>query len=362
MRALLIPGTGIKPESGGQGSFCRYLAEGLLESGHSVEIAGDYEWTGFCKGRDIALHTHQNFFVKDIDIIHVSGPGIRNGALGLISRHKVLFTHQDYRYLCPANTAWTPSGCVANGCAGPCHYCPARDLRSRAHVRMLRLAASFCCNVAVSSYVLRRLSLPNGHAILSPIRSEPSSAPQNSHLIAFAGRLVPEKGVSVLIHAASQMSDVELELAGDGPMLPSLRQLVADLGITARVRFLGALSLEGVRDLYRRATVVCVPSIWDEPFGYAAAEALAIGRALVTSDRGAFPELVGGSRGWLCSAEDPHEWANTLRNVFENDDERARRCQAAARFVVDELDPGCVAKRYVKAYENHLANTHADRH
>jgi len=137
-------------------------------------------------------------------------------------------------------------------------------------------------------------------------------------------------------------------------MLPLLRQLVAELGLETRVRFLGNLPLELVTDLYRRATVVCVPSIWHEPFGYAAAEALALGRALVASDRGAFPELVGRTRGWLCRAEDPSDWANTLRTVLEDDDERARRCREAVHFVATDLDPLPVARRYAALYEKHI--------
>jgi glycosyltransferase involved in cell wall biosynthesis len=356
MRVLLVPGTGLAPQHGGQSSFCRYLAEGLLELNHSVEIGADEGWAEFCKQKGIALRSSHTPSLNGIDVVHVNGPGIREAALGLVLGKKVVMTHQDYRYLCPANTAWTPDGCSANGTSGPCQFCPARDVRSRAHTRMLRTTAAFCSNVAVSSYALKRLSLPHGHAILSPIRAEPNPAPRDSGLIAFAGRLAPEKGVTVLIHALAQLRDARLEIAGDGPMLPLLRQLVTKLGLETRVRFLGDLPLELVRDLYRRSSVVCVPSIWCEPFGYAAAEALALGRALVASDRGAFPELVGRTRGWLCRAEDPSDWANTLRTVLEDDDERARRCREAVHFVATELDPLPVARRYTALYEKHLGD------
>ncbi|MGH9746308.1 MAG: glycosyltransferase [Candidatus Acidiferrales bacterium] len=219
---------------------------------------------------------------------------------------------------------------------------------------MLRLVTGFCCNVAVSSYLLWRLSLPNGHAILSPIRGESSSAFGDPSLVAFAGRLVPEKGVHVLIRAVSKIDEIRLEIAGDGPMLPELRQLAEDLGITSRVHFAGPQSLESVRELYLRSSIVCVPSVWHEPYGYSAAEALALGRTLVVSDRGALPELVGQDRGWVCRADDSIEWANTLRSVLENHEERAHRCRQAARFVAEELAPLPVARRYLALYENSL--------
>lgn len=354
MRILLVPGMGLAPSHGGQSSFCRYLAEGLLELNHSVEIAADDTWAGFCKQNGIALRNSNARKFNGIDVIHVNGPGIREAAWGLVSGKKVVLTHQDYRYLCPAHTAWTPSGCSAKGSSGLCRFCPARDLGSRAHRRMLRATAAFCANVAVSSCVLQRLDLPNGDAILSPIKAEASPAGRETGLIAFAGRLSPEKGVPVLIRALTQLKDARLELAGDGPMLSSLKQLVAELGLERGVRFLGDVSLDLVRDLYLRASVVCVPSIWAEPYGYAAAEALALGRALVASDRGAFVELVGTDRGWLCPPEDPAEWARTLQRVLEDGEERARRCREAVRFVATALDPISVARRYSALYEKHI--------
>ena len=342
------------PHYGGQGSFCRYLAEGLVELGHHVEISGGENWVRFCKQWSISLHSDQSKAAKGADVIHINGPGLRRAAGELISRNKVLLTHQDHRYICPATVAWSRDGCIENGSHGPCQYCPNRDVWSRARLEMLRFVVGFCCNVAVSSYLLKRLSLPNGHAILSPIRGEPSSTPGNPSVVAFAGRIVPEKGVDVLVRAVSKIRQIELEIAGAGPMLPQLRRLAEDLGIATRVHFVGPQSLEGVRDLYLRSSIVCVPSVWQEPYGYAAAEALALGRTLVVSDRGALPELVGQNRGWVCRADDPDDWAKTLRNILENDEERIRRCREANRFVAEELAPVPVAKRYVALYENEL--------
>lgn len=359
MRLLLVTGTGVDPHHGGQGSFCRYLAEGLVELGHAVEMAGGQGWAGFCGEWGIPLRDGQGAPSKKVDLIHVNGPGIRRAVLGLTSRHKVVLTHQDHRYVCPATTAWTPKGCAGSGSCGPCRHCPTRDPWSRARLAVLRFVAASCCNVAVSSYLLRRLVLPNGHAILSPIRRQPTSAPQDPNLVAFAGRIVPEKGLEVLLRAVSKVGDIRLEIAGDGPILPTLRRVARDLGIARRVRFLGPQSLDGVQNLYRRAAIVCVPSIWHEPYGYAAAEALALGRTLVASDRGALPELAGCERGWVCRADDPDDWAKTLKKALEDGEERERRCCAGARFVSEELSPRRVAERYSALYERCLGGASA---
>lgn len=216
----------------------------------------------------------------------------------------------------------------------------------------MRFLAGRCYNVAVSNCVLRRLALPNGSVILNPARAEPASAPAEPGLLAFAGRLVPEKGLQVLLQALSRVDGARLEVAGEGPMSQALRQMAVDLGIAARVRFLGLQPLEAVLDLYRRASIVCVPSIWHDPCPLAAVEALALGRTLVTSDRGGLPELAGDERGWICRAEEPDDWATTLRRVLEDHEERERRSRKATQFVADELSPRRVAEQYLAVYEN----------
>ena len=61
------------------------------------------------------------------------------------------------------------------------------------------------------------------------------------------------------------------------------------------------MSLAELGELYADAAVVCVPSAWQEPFGYAAAEAMAMGRAVVATPSGALPELLADGRGFVAA-------------------------------------------------------------
>lgn len=359
MKVLLVPGTGVTPGSGGQGSFCKYVAEGLIELGHSVELNAGQEWSAFCKQWSISLRNGDGSPAGPVDVVHLNGLGIRRAIRETLRGSRLIFTHQDYRYMCPSFIAWTPNGCVGDGLRGPCQYCPNRGLWSRTSLGIRRLIAGRSSNVAVSRCVLRRLALPNGSVIFNPARVEPASSSQDQRLLAFAGRLVPEKGVQVLLEAVSKLDHVRLEIAGDGPMLPWLRQLAIDLRIESRVRFLGQVPLENVLDLYRRAAAVCVPSIWHDPCPLAAIEAMAIGRALVTSDRGGLPELAGDERGWVCHAEDADEWAETIRTALADTEERSRRCRRATDFVAGGLSPRHIAQQYVDVYTKALGGTMA---
>ncbi len=353
MEILLYPGAGITPSVGGQGSFCAFLAEGLATLGHSVTIAGGHAWAPFCHSRRVRLAASKPSakFIRSMDIVHVNGRGVRAAAQGLLSGRRVVLTHQDYSCFCPASVGWTVAGCAAGGGRlGPCPNCPDRTLIGRLHMRALRGMARWCTNVAVSQQMLPRLSLRGAHAVLSPIRARAVSDCDEAGLLAFAGRLAPEKGLDTLIHALARLPEGRLAIAGDGPLRQHYELLVRRLGLEDRVRFLGQAPACSVIQLYARASIICTPSSWPEPFGYSAAEGMALGKPVVAAATGAFTELLADGRGWLCRPRDVDDWATTLAHALADPAERLRRGREAAAFVRRELDPTIVAHRYLDSY------------
>ncbi len=209
----------------------------------------------------------------------------------------------------------------------------------------MRVHAAACgrvaANVAISEYLLSRLDLPRSSMIYNPVSTAAFDAatagPGEDGLVVFAGRLVQEKGVELLLRAIALVGDARLEVIGDGPMLPAYRDLVEELGLSSRVSFLGSQPFDGVATAYARASVVCIPSLWDEPFGFVAAEAMAMARPLVVTPSGALAELCADDRGFVTPGRDPGSIAATLQSALADREDRARRAGRARAFALDRL-------------------------
>ena len=102
-------------------------------------------------------------------------------------------------------------------------------------------------------------------------------------LVLFAGRMVPYKGVDVLLRALGGTSAVAI-LAGDGPSRGEWIELAASLGVSHRVTFPGAVSAEELAALYHACDMFVLPSTTHaEAFGYVQLEAMACAKPIVST-------------------------------------------------------------------------------
>jgi glycosyltransferase involved in cell wall biosynthesis len=111
-----------------------------------------------------------------------------------------------------------------------------------------------------------------------------------------------------------------LRIVGGGPELPALRRRARDLGLGARVTFLGETQGdEAVKSEYLRADVFCLPSR-QEGFGIALLEAMAAGTPIVAAAAGAIPEVApDGEAALLVPPGDADALADALHRVLDDD-------------------------------------------
>lgn len=108
-------------------------------------------------------------------------------------------------------------------------------------------------------------------------------------IIVFYGRLVYEKGPDVVLRVfrrlLNDMHDVKLLIVGDGPMREYLMGLSNDLGLGNKVYFTGRVSDDELYSIVAQSDLVILPSRY-EPFGISVLEAMALGKPVITTNRG----------------------------------------------------------------------------
>jgi glycosyltransferase involved in cell wall biosynthesis len=139
--------------------------------------------------------------------------------------------------------------------------------------------------------------------------------PIENETVAFVGRLERAKGVRELVEAAARViaarPDARFVFAGDGSERSWIERRAADLGIAHGVRVLGAVAPDEIPGVLAGSALLCIPS-HGEPYGMAALEAMAAGRAVVATDAGGLRFLVGEDGGRLVPVGDAGALADAL--------------------------------------------------
>lgn len=153
---------------------------------------------------------------------------------------------------------------------------------------------------------------------------EPERHPQ---VVGCVGRLLPQKGVDVLLRAFALLKPAddgvapELRVLGEGPDRQRLQTLVGELGLGDRVRFLSNVPHGEVASIYADLDILVVPSRttpkWVEHFGRVLIEGMAAGCVVIGSDSGAIPEVLGDA-GIVVPEGNPGALAAAISRVLDD--------------------------------------------
>jgi glycosyltransferase involved in cell wall biosynthesis len=208
-------------------------------------------------------------------------------------------------------------------------------------------------HIAISRGLARYLAETEGfeersfeivHYGITP-NGEPKPYTGGSPRLLCVGRLIPIKGHIVLLRAFAaakqEIPDLELDIAGRGPLEPALRALVRELGVAHGVRFLGYVA--PIQGAIEQSAIVVVPSM-GEGFGMVALEAMERARPVIAAEIGGLGELVrDGETGLLVApgeAEPLREAIVRLAGDLERTAEMGRA--GRDRALRDFLEERCV--------------------
>ena len=154
---------------------------------------------------------------------------------------------------------------------------------------------------------------------LSEARSK-LEIPATGFIFGAVSRLRYEKGIDILVRAFTELVkeeiDVHLLIIGTGPDETALKNLVSDFQITKNVTFFGEANWEQAMEQMAIMDVVVVPSRF-EGFGLTAAEAMSMGKAIITTSVFGLVEVVGNT-GILVEPNEIKTLTNAMKEIYQN--------------------------------------------
>jgi len=174
-------------------------------------------------------------------------------------------------------------------------------------------------------------------------------APGEPYRILSSGRLVEKKGFESLIRACALLQErgvnFECVIGGSGPLEASLRQMVADEGLSARVRLTGeALKQESIPDFMYGGDVYCLPCVWAadrdvDGLPQMLMEAMACGLPAISTRLVGIPDLViHEETGLLVEPRDAGALADALIRLLTDDALAGRLAKAGHDHVLARFD------------------------
>jgi len=205
---------------------------------------------------------------------------------------------------------------------------------------------------AVPADKLRRI--PNGVEINGPFRPRNLVRPSVVGLVA---RLQPEKDVPTFLRCAARLASrlpgVTFRIAGDGPLRRELEGLARELGIGARVRFLGVV--KEMETFYEEIDVLASSSL-SEGTPLAIAEAMGAGIPVVATAVGGIPDQIeDGREGLLVEPGDAHALAARIEWLVKSQFDTRRIAQAAYRRAAREFSLEAMASKTDAVYQEVVA-------
>jgi rhamnosyl/mannosyltransferase len=324
---ILEVATDAPPYKGGISRLVGLLADGLKRHGHIVKVL-----TPRFRFKEFKLSSIPFRRYKEYDVIHLHGPTpflsdlmfITNGGLPII------YTHH-------AEISWLS------------------DKLSRIYRSFHKTLVKKAQAIIVHSYDYARLfNSDNVTVVHMPCPFKP---PNNFNLtekaetftVLYVGQLRPFKGVDLLIKAASLIRDVNFIIAGEGHLKTKLVNMAQDL---KNVKFTGVISDDELKNLYKKAHVICLPSInTTEAYGLVLIEGALHGCVPLASNLIGVRENVNQLKGLLFKPGSCFSLAHKINMLLNNREswvKIARRSQQAACNYVNTYSP----EYYIKKHED----------
>jgi rhamnosyl/mannosyltransferase len=332
---ILEVATDAPPYKGGISRLVGLLSHGLRSRGHIVKVL-----TPRFRFKELKLSSIPFRKYKEYDIIHLHGPTpflsdlmfITNGELPIVYTH-----HAEISYL--------------------------SDKLSSIYRNFHRILSKKARVIIVHSYDYARLfNKGNVIVVRMPCLFKPSNSfnlkeKENAEnfTVLYVGQLRPFKGVDLLIKAASLIRNVNFVIAGEGYLKTKLMNMAKEL---KNVKFTGAISDDELKNLYKKAHVICLPSInTTEAYGLVLIEGALYGCVPLAPNLIGVRENISQLRGLLFETNSLASLVKKIRVLANNRRlwiNLAERSQKAAVSYVNIYTPDYYVNKHEEVFRECL--------
>ncbi|HSR69838.1 MAG TPA: glycosyltransferase family 4 protein [Acidobacteriota bacterium] len=191
----------------------------------------------------------------------------------------------------------------------------------------------------------------------------PGGSQDDPYTIGFLARICPEKGLHLLADSFRILAGklgrqrVRLRAAGwlgekDRPYLQEVEQKLETWGLSQRWDYAGEVDRSQKIEFLSGLDVLCVPTVYREPKGLFALEALANGVPLVLPRHGSLPELIEATRGGLLvEPNDPESIAEGLETLYRDPARREVMARQGRLAVHQSYSDRTMAENTVKVFQ-----------
>jgi glycosyltransferase involved in cell wall biosynthesis len=270
----------------------------------------------------------------------------------------VVFTWQNLRRRYPPPFRWMESYVLAHTDALLAGNAEGVEVwRAKGYQGPMEIIPQFGVDPHTFSRV-NRLSRPSKPSVL--LRRSTRRPSQHQMVIGYIGRLVPEKGIDILLEAVAGLQGPwELRILGSGPERDRLEKMAQWLGILPRVSFDLPIPSTRLPYYYSGLDVLVLPSRtrsnWKEQFGRVLIEAMACEVVVVGARCGAIPEVIGDA-GFTFEEGDAADLRIQLQKLLGDGRLRLDLAEKGRQRVLHHFTQSHIAARTVEIYRELSGN------
>lgn len=310
-------------------------------------------------------------YKPDIAHIHLMFNSMSVSILPVLKKHKVpiVMSVHDYRLVCPAYTFIDGKGHFCERCKNKGYYncvvhrCSKKNLFNSFMLALDSYYRTYFINPMeyINKFIFVSKFSRNKHIYINPSFEDNSTYLYNftpsvetisrtkGNYLFFFGRISEEKGLITLLATIEKMPDVQLLIAGTGPLLEELK-----VKAPGNVRFLGFKKGEELQSLIRNASFIVVPSETYENNPMTIIEAYTSGKPVIGSRLGGIPELIEeGKTGYTFEVKSENDLQKVITNALSiSNEEYSVMSENASTFALKNFSESSHLQKLLGIYHS----------